>query len=340
MDLMQKQRGASGGLKIGVVGAGAIGGFLAARLALAGNQLSVLARGKTLEAIRNHGIRLESEGRTFQVPVRVSADPAELGEQDVVVLAVKSPSLPEVAGKLAPLLGRETIVLPALNGVPWWFFQAITAGPLAGHRLSSVDAEGRLESAIPAKNIVGLVVFPSCSCPEPGRIVHASGSRLVVGEPGGAASARAQAMGQLFSAAGFEALASQDIRGEVWAKLLGNACFNPVSLLTGSHTDLLIDDSGVNQLFQNMMQELLCIGGKLGVPLDITPVARLAFTRKLGHIKTSMLQDVEAGRAVEIDSILGAAVEIAAELKVPAPFLDTVYALAKVRAQRLGLYPG
>ena len=332
--------GAAGGLRICVVGAGAIGGFLATKLALAGNQVSVLARGATLQAIRSQGLRLDSGGVRLQAHVAASDDAAQLGEQDVVILAVKAPSLPGVADKLSPLLRPDTIVLPALNGVPWWYFKAMQGTPLAGQRLKATDPDGRLEAAIPTRQIVGLVVFPSCSSPEPGLIVHASGSRLVLGEADGKPSPRAEVMGRIFVEAGFDASASPDIRREVWLKLLGNACFNPVSLLTGSATDLLIDDTDINQLFQNMMLELLAVGREIGVPVEISPVDRLAITRKLGHIKTSMLQDVEAGRAVEIDSILGAAVEIAAALGVSAPCLNTVYALAKFRARHLGLYPG
>ncbi|OVZ55643.1 2-dehydropantoate 2-reductase [Pigmentiphaga sp. NML080357] len=324
-------------MRIGIAGAGAIGGFLAARLALAGNDVSVLARGATLRAVNERGIRLDSGGVESVARVRASDDPGRLGVQDLVILAVKSPSLPALADRLAPLLGPDTVVLPALNGVPWWFFQP-GGGPLAGHRLRAVDPEGRLERAIPADRILGFVVFPSCSCPEPGVVVHASGSRLVVGEPGGGSSPRAQAAAQRLADAGFDASASPNIRGVVWEKLLGNACFNPVSLLTGSATDLLIDDERVNRLFQAMMRELLAMGEALGLPLAISPPERLAVTRKLGHVKTSMLQDVEAGRAVELDSILGAAVEIAGELGMPAPLLETVYALARVRAERLGLY--
>ncbi|MDX3907017.1 MAG: 2-dehydropantoate 2-reductase [Pigmentiphaga sp.] len=339
MEQARQQAGQGSRLRIGVAGAGAIGGFLAARLALAGHEVSVLARGATLAAIRTRGILLDSGGTRVEANVRASDDPAQLGVQDVVILAVKAPSLPGLAPAIAPLLGPGTIVLPALNGVPWWFFPPGAGGPLAGRQLRTVDPDGRLERALPAAHILGLVVFPSCSCPEPGTVVHASGSRLVVGEPAGGMTLRAQAMARLLADARFEASASPDIRRIVWEKLLGNACFNPVSLLTGSHTDLLIDDAGVNRLFQAMMHELLTIGRELGIALDIEPADRLAVTRKLGHIKTSMLQDVEAGRAVELDAILGAAVEIAAELRVPAPLLDTVYALARVRAQRLGLYP-
>lgn len=324
-------------LKIGVAGAGAIGGLLAARLALAGNEVSALARGATLRAINERGIVLHSGGKQSCAKVRASDDPSQLGPQDILILAVKSPSLPELSDRLGPMMGPGTVVLPALNGVPWWFFQA-GSGPLAGHRLRTVDPDGKLERAIPAEKLLGFVVFPSCSCPEPGVVVHASGSRLVVGEPGGGDSPRAQIAARALAQAGFDASAHANIRSVVWEKLLGNACFNPVSLLTGSATDILIDDARVNRMFQAMMRELLAMGEAIGLPLSISPPERLAITRKLGNVKTSMLQDVEAGRAVELDSILGAAVEIAEELGKPAPLLETVYALARIRAEKLGLY--
>jgi len=326
------------GNRICIVGAGAIGGFLAARLARAGNDVSVLARGKTLDAIRAHGIRLTSEGETFSAQVRASGQATDLGVQDIVILAVKAPGLPAVAAQLAPLLGPDTMVVPALNGIPWWFFQTAT-GKLAGHQLRMADPEGKLAAAIPATSVVASVVFPSSSSPEPGVVVHAAGSRLVFGEPGGGDSARVQRLIAIMKHAGFAAETSNNIRMEVWLKVLGNACFNPVSLLTGSPTDRMIDDPGLYRLFTGMMLEVLALGTAIDVPVDIEPGPRLALTRKLGNIKTSMLQDVEAGRAVEVDGIIGTLVEIAAQLEFKAPLLETVYAIARMRAQVLGLYP-
>lgn len=326
------------GNRICVVGAGAIGGFLAARLARAGNDVSVLARGKTLDAIRAHGIRLTSEGETFSALVRASGQASDLGVQDIVILAVKATGLPAVAALLGPLLGPDTMVVPALNGIPWWFFQSAT-GQLAGHPLRMADPEGKLGAAIPATSVVGAVVFPSSASPEPGVVVHAAGSRLVFGEPGGGDSARLHRLIAIMKQAGFAAESSDNIRMEVWLKVLGNACFNPVSLLTGSPTDRMIDDPGLYRLFTGMMLEVLALGNAIGVPVDIEPGPRLAFTRKLGNIKTSMLQDVEAGRAVEVDGIIGTLVEIAGQLEFKAPLLETVYAIARMRAQVLGLYP-
>ena len=208
---------------------------------------------------------------------------------------------------------------------------------MAGHRLAAVDADGTIERAIALPRVLGCVVFPACSVAEPGHVIHASGNRIVFGEPAGGLSERAQAMAALFAGAGFDAQASADIRKDVWLKLLGNACFNPVSLLTRCATDLLIDDPTVHALFVVMMQEALAVGAAVGVPVDIEPEQRLALTRKLGHIKTSMLQDAQAGRPVELDAILGALVEVAKACGVAAPTLGAVHALARMHAVSAGL---
>jgi 2-dehydropantoate 2-reductase len=323
-------------MKIGIVGAGAIGGFFAARLALAGHDVSMLARGATLDVLRQRGLRLDSGGQSHVVPVTASDSAAELGPQEALVLAVKAPSLAQVAPLLAPMCNTHTMVVPALNGIPWWFFLA-ASGPLAGRRLAAVDADGSIGQAIALHRVLGCVVFPACSVAAPGHVVHASGNRIVFGEPAGGLSARAQAMAALFVGAGFDADASADIRKDVWLKLLGNACFNPVSLLTRCATDLLIDDPAIHALFVTMMRESLAIGAAVGVPVAIEPEQRLALTRKLGHIKTSMLQDAQAGRPVELDAILGALVEVADASGVPAPTLGAVYALARMHAASAGL---
>jgi 2-dehydropantoate 2-reductase len=324
--------------KICVVGAGAIGGFIAAGLARAGHDVSIVARGSTLDALRRHGLRFESGAECYSVPVRVSDRAEDLGRQQIVIVGVKAPALSAAARLLPPLLDPETIVLPAQNGLPWWFFLA-ASGRLAGQRLRSVDADGSIESAIPISQVVGVVVFAACSCPEPGLVRHASGSRLVFGEPGGGESPRVNGLVRLLNDAGFAAEASENIRREIWLKLLGNACWNPVSLLTGASTDRLIDDEAVYRLFIGMMEEMIALGRTLGIETDFLPADRIAVTRKLGNVKTSMLQDVEAGRSVEIDAILGALVETAEAVGFPDRYLGTIYALARMRARVLGLYP-
>ena len=325
-------------MKVGIIGAGAIGGFFAARLALAGHTVSMLARGATLTALREYGQRLDSGGQTHTAQVTASDQALELGHQDVVVLAVKAPSLEQVLPALANMSSAQTIVIPALNGLPWWYLLGPT-GPLSGHRLQAVDPDGVIERAIALPRVLGCVVFPACSVRAPGHVVHASGNRLVFGEPAGGTSARASSIAALFSAAGFDAEASATIRNEIWLKLLGNACFNPVSLLTRSATDLLIDDPGVYALFVAMMREALAVGSALGIDVAIEPEQRLALTRRLGHIKTSMLQDAQANRPVELQAILGALVEVAVAIKVAAPMLGAVHAMARMHAISAGLWP-
>ncbi|VCU70469.1 2-dehydropantoate 2-reductase [Pigmentiphaga humi] len=324
--------------RICIVGAGAIGGFFAARLAQAGNPVSVLARGRTLAALRAHGMRLDSGGARIAPAVRASDDAAALGRQDIIIITVKAPALPEVAQNIAPLIGPDSIVIPALNGIPWWFFLG-EGVPLAGTRLRSVDPAGQIEAHLPMAQVLGAVVFASASTPEPGLVSHASGQRVVFGEPGGGQGARSDRVAALFRDAGFDAAASADVRNDIWVKLLGNACFNPVSLLTGAHTDDMIDDPRVHALFVAMMDEALALGARLGLPAQMDSRDRIAMSRRLGHIKTSMLQDLEAGRPVEIDSILGALVEASAAAGAATPTLDGVYAMARMRADTLGLYP-
>ncbi len=329
-------------MKITIVGAGAIGGYFAARLSASGQQVSVMARGKTLEAIRTHGMRLDSEGKHFAERVPASDKAADLGVQDVVIITVKAPALPAAAQSIAPLLGPQTIVIPAVNGIPWWYFLE-GGGKLTGHRLRAVDPLGATEAAISAARVVGCVVFPACSSIEPGYVKHTSGNRVVFGEPAGdgakVSSARVTQITEAFKAAGFGAESSDNIRREIWLKLLGNLCFNPVSALMGCTTDRMIDDARLHALFVGVMTEALALGAALGIPVDIKPADRIAITRKLGAVKTSMLQDVEAGRPLEVEGIVGAAVEAAEAIGHPAPLLSAVYALVRRRAEVLGLLP-
>jgi len=327
-------------MKIGIIGAGAIGGFLGARLAASGHRVSMLARGETLRALTTNGLRLDSSGASQVVQVQASADPTELGPQDLLLLAVKAPALPDVAAASAAMCSASTIVAPALNGLPWWFFLGQQDVPLAGRRLYAADPQGTIEASIPTRSVLGCVVFPSCSVAAPGHVVHASGNRLVFGEPAGGTSGRAREVAGVFTEAGFEAEASADVRRDVWMKLLGNACFNPVSLITRSHTDELIDDAAVHALFVAMMTETLAVGRAIGIDVPVDPRDRLAMTRRLGHIRTSMLQDAIAGRTVELDAILGTLVEVAREAGVDAPMLNAITALARAHARQHGLLPG
>lgn len=324
--------------KVCIVGAGAIGVYFAGHLAQGHAEVSVMARGRALEAIRQRGIALEIGGRRLVSPVAASADASELGHQEIVIVTVKAPSLAGVAPLIRPLVGPGTVILPVLNGIPWWF--PLRRGATGvGARLRTTDPDGAIAQAIPAANTVGSVVYPSCSSPEPGMSVHASGSRLVFGEIGGGTSDRVGGLVALLRQSGLGAEQSDDIRAEVWQKLLGNACFNPVSLLTGSTTDKLIDDPGIHALFTSMMTETLAVGAAIGINLAIKPAERIAFSRKLGSVKTSMLQDVEAGKAVELDGILGALLEAATQCGVRIPSCELVYSLARRRAEVLGLLP-
>jgi len=324
--------------KICIVGAGAIGGLIGARIAAAGGaEVAALARGATLAALRRHGWRLRQGGELLTAPATAAEHAAELGVQDLVVIAVKGPALGAVAASIAPLLGPQTVVLPAMNGVPWWFGQGIAA--LGDAPLESVDPGGRIAAAIPFAQVVGCVVHLAASMPEPGLVQHAMGMRLVVGEPNGGASARVAQVTALLERAGFEVLASPDVRYELWYKLWGNLTMNPVSAITGATLDRLLDDPLVREFCSAAMREAAAIGARLGCAIAQGPDDRHAVTRKLGAVKTSMLQDVEAGRAIELDSIVGAVHELGQRVGVPAPNVAALLGLARVFGRMRGLYP-
>jgi len=326
-------------MRICIVGAGAIGGLIGTRLAAAGNSVSVIARGATAEALRRHGWRLETAGTLLTAPAKVATHAAELGAQDLVIVTVKGPSLASVADGIGPLLHARTIVLTAMNGVPWWFFDGF-GGALAGMRLESVDAGGRIGAAIPAAHVVGCVVHAACRATEPGLTRNAVGKRLIVGEPRGGESERVRMLVALLADAGFDAEASPCIQRDIWYKLWGNMTMNPVSALTGATADRVLDDPLVNAYCEAVMGEARAIGHRIGCEIAETPQQRHVLTRKLGAIKTSMLQDVEAGRAVEIDVLLAAPRDIGHALSMPTPYLDALLGLARLQARTLGLYPG
>ena len=328
-------------LRIAVIGAGAIGGHFAARLAEAGHSVTVLDRGATLDAIQKHGLRYASGSDPQRsIAVRAAASPLEMESPGLVVLALKSHVLPTVVPTLSPLLQGGATVLPIGNGLPWWYF-LVPGKPLSGLRLRRVDPEGAIERTIDMQQVLGGSVMASCHCPEPGSVVHSSGGRVSIGEPAGGNSARAQHWAGVLADAGLGAVVSDDIRSELWLKLLGNACANPLSLLTGVTTDRMLDDGPMRQLFERMMNECITLGRSLGLTIQTDATQRMAQTRKLGAIKTSMLQDLEAGRSVELDAILGAALESASALQQQVPQLESAFALACMRAQQAGLYvPG
>ena len=325
-------------MKVCIYGAGAIGGWLGARLAQAGCTLDVVARGATLETLRRDGLTLVSGETRVPVPVHASDDPRTLGVQQLVVVAVKAPALPSVAEQIAPLLGPDTIVLTAMNGVPWWFLQGGFGGSLAGTRLQAVDPGGRIDAAIPGRHVIGGVVHASCSVDAPGVVRHHFGNGLIIGEPSGEATPRAKHLCELLVRAGIDAKLSPQIQKDVWYKLWGNMTVNPVSALTGVTTDLILNDDLVRGFISAIMLEAREIGGRIGVPIAERPEDRHVITRKLGAFKTSMLQDVEAGRAVELDALVSAVRELGQLAGVQTPFTDALLGLARLQARRLGLY--
>lgn len=320
-----------------IYGAGAIGGWLGVKLARVGCTVSVVARGATLQAVRERGLRLrESDGETA-ARVQVSADPAALGVQDLVVLAVKAPALREVALQIAPLIGPDTVVLTAMNGVPWWFFQGF-GGALAGTPLRSVDASGDIGRAIPAESVIGCVVHASCSVLEPGVIRHHFGNGLIIGEPSGGQSARLAQLAALLCQAGFNASVSTQIQKDTWYKLWGNMTVNPISAITGATTDLILGDELVRGFVSSVMLEAREIGVRIGIPIDQQPADRHAVTLKLGAFKTSMLQDVEAGKTVELDALVSVVKELAGLTGVATPFTDALLGLSRLHARVRQLY--
>ncbi len=325
-------------MKICIFGAGAIGGTIGARLALAGHEVSLVARGAHLAAIRANGLTLLQGAERHVVTVKASDHPAHLGPQDAVIIALKSHTLAAAVDGIAPLLKDDTAIVTAINGVPWWFFNG-WGGVHQGTALQSCDADGRIARAIAPSRVVGGVVFMAANVPEPGVVRWNSGSRFVLGEPVHQASARVDALAAALVGAGIEAVASDNIRREIWLKLLGNVCFNPVSVLTGVTTDLMLDDRHLSSLFAGMMREAIAVANALGLDVTIKPDERMAQTRKLGPIKSSMLQDIEAGRPIELDAIVGSVVEIAERLGIATPFINTVFGAVRVRAAALGLYP-
>lgn len=319
--------------KVCVVGCGAIGGWIGARLAGAGCTVSVFARGATLAALQQHGLRLGDE----QYTVRASASAADLGVQDVVVLAVKAPALRDVVNQIGALVGPHTIVLTAMNGVPWWFFQGF-GGALAGTQLEAVDATGEIAAAIAARHVIGCVVHASCSVDAPGVIRHHFGNGLIIGEPTGGSTDRVQALAALLTRAGFAATVSSQVQKDIWYKLWGNMTVNPISALTGATTDLILADELVRNFVSSVMLEAKEIGQRIGIPIDQQPSDRHQVTRKLGAFKTSMLQDVEAGKAVELDALVTVVKELGTLTGVATPFTDALLGLSRLQARVRGLY--
>ena len=269
--------------------------------------------------------------------VQASDSPFDLGPQDLVIVAVKAPAMAEVARAIAPLLGPDTAVLTAMNGVPWWFLQGF-GGPLAGTRLESVDPGGAIAQAIDARRVIGCVVHASCSVDEPGVIRRHFGNGLIVGEPAGGDTPRLASLAALLRQAGFDTTVSAQIQKDVWYKLWGNMTINPISAFTGATADRILDDDLARGFVSAVMLEAREIGARIGVPIDQTPEDRHAVTRKLGAFKPSMLQDVEAGRSVELDALVASVRELGQLTGVATPFTDALLGLARLHARVRGLY--
>jgi 2-dehydropantoate 2-reductase len=326
-------------VKICIYGAGAVGGLIAGRLASSGHDVSVVARGAQLEAIRKSGLRIRDRaaGTEASFPLRADSDPGKLGAQDYVIVAVKAQNLTEVASNIGKLFDEKTSVVTAMNGVPWWFFDRLPFGG-GKHRLESLDPRGRLGAAMPTERIVGCVVHLAASTPEPGVISHNMGKKLILGEPGGRNTVRTERIVAALNGAGLEAAASAFIEKDFWVKLLGNVSFNPVSALTGTTADRLIEDREVKGYMVRIMREVLEIGRAVGVDAEIDPEARIDMARALGKFKTSMLQDMEAGKPLEIDGLLAGTLEIAQKAGIPAPNTEALFGLIRARASLTNQY--
>jgi len=328
----------SAGPRVCVVGAGAIGGVLAGRLARADVAVSVLARGATLAALASEGVTVQDRAGSWTTRPRASGEAQPLGAQDVVVFSTKAHALPAAVAAAAPLIGPETLVVTAVNGIPWWYFEGLDGRPGPDAGLASVDPGRSVASAIPPARSVACVLHLGASVEAPGRYRHAYGNRLVLGTPRAGEAAAAHSVATILEKAGFKAEVPDDIRAEVWRKLLSNIAINPVSLILGQPCDAIASDPRVMRMMGAMMTEALAVAARFGTPLAVDIARQLAGFAAIGAFRTSMLQDLDAGRPVELDPILGAVVEMAELGAVPVPLLGAVYALARARAAASGCY--
>lgn len=325
--------------KICIYGAGAIGGFMGAMLAKAGAGVSLVARGPHLAAMQENGLVLETAEGRETVPVTASENPADLGVQDYVIITLKAHSVPGVIDAMQPLLGPDTAVVFAVNGVPWWYFHKL-GGDLDGRRVETVDPGGKIWDGIGPERALGCVVYPAAEVPEPGVIKHLAGDRFSIGEPDGEKSERAQELSSLLKAAGLRAPVRPRIRDEIWVKLWGNCSLNPISALTGATVEEMCTAPDVRATVKNIMLEAQNVGEALGVKFAIDVEKRIAGAEAVGAHKTSMLQDLERGRPMEIDALVAAVAELGQLTGVETPTLDTVLGLVRQRARVAGCYDG
>ena len=325
-------------MKICVYGAGAIGGYLAVELALSGQDVCVVARGEHLKAIRENGLKLIIHGAEKTARIAASEDPRDFGVQDLVVCALKAHQAYDCARAFAPLLGSATAMLTAMNGIPWWYFYR-AGGRFEGHHLQSVDPDGRQWNAIEPRRAIGCVVEPACEVIAPGVIVHHDLKRFIIGEPDGSRSSRVIELSDVLTKAGFDAPVRDNIRWNIWLKLWGNVCLNPISALTGATLDRIIGDAALRALCKTMMLEARTVNEALGVQIPLELVERrLAVAGSLVGHKMSMLQDLERGRRLEVDALVGAVQELGHLTEVPTPIIDAVLALIQARGRAAGLY--
>jgi 2-dehydropantoate 2-reductase len=316
-------------MRIVVAGAGAIGGYIGAQLARAGADVVLFARGPHLKAMQERGLRVVSPDGDFEVQPQVTGDLASIGTADAVILGVKAHALTTLAPSLRSLFGPDTMVVSTQNGIPWWYFQGL-GGELDGLRLETVDPGGAIASAIEARRVIGSLVYFSTDIPEPGVIHHTEGTRISLGEPDGTRSDRIKALAEALVGAGLRAPVTTRIRHEIWVKLLGNVSLNPVSALTGATLVELVRDPDAGPLVRQIMTEADAVAGRLGIELPVSIDQRMAGAEKVGAHKTSMLQDVEAGRPMELDAVVGGVLELGERLGMAMPATRSVYACAKL----------
>ena len=328
-------------MKIAIVGAGAIGGYLGARLAIAGEDVTFIARNRNLAAINSQGFTLINEDGSTQhtSAVRAVEQMADAGPQDAVLLTLKAHQVREVLPGLSALFGPQTTVVTMINGVPWWYFHKL-AGPLQGRPVLSVDPDGALAATIPAHRIIGSVVYPAAELVQAGVVRVIEGNRFSLGELDGSRSERVEALSKVFMGAGFKSPISRDIRAELWVKLWGNLSFNPISALTHATLQDICRFPASRALVERMMTEAQAVAQALGVRFKITLAQRIAGAEAVGAHKTSMLQDVEAGRALELEALVGAVVELGQITGTPTPTIEAVYAATSLLGQTLAQQHG
>jgi 2-dehydropantoate 2-reductase len=324
-------------MKVCIFGAGAIGGYMGVKLAKAGADVSLVARGPHLAAMQEKGLTLIEEGETTTVPVTASDDPAALGVQDYVIVTLKAHSVPPVVSKMAPLIGPNTTIVSGVNGVPWWYFHKLE-GTHEGTQLQSVDPGNVQWDGFGPDRVLGCVVYPAAEVIEPGVIKHIEGNRFSLGEPDGSKSERALALSKILSNAGLKAPVRPKLRDEIWIKLWGNLSFNPISALTHATLDVLCTDEGTGAVARNMMVEAQEIAERLGVKFPIDVDRRIAGGAAVGAHRTSMLQDLDQKRPLEIDALVASVQELGRVTDVATPTIDTVLGLIRLRARTAGLY--